>query len=145
MGCSDSAFEDAFPGSSLLKIRWVGTVLSTDQLHLINTGVIDTRGYRLKGWDRPLNIEVVVQDIKALLDALLIPKAHALIGTSMGGATTVAFASRHSDSLNRFVACDFRIASESADNAAWDQRVQLAKDHGMRDLSKQCAERTHLS
>ncbi len=88
-----------------------------------------------------MNLEVVTQDIKALLDALLIPKAHALIGVSMGGVTTVAFASRYPDRLDRFVACDFHIVSDPANEAAWDTRVQFAKDNGMEALGKQSVER----
>ena len=101
----------------------------------------DTRGYRFEGCDKPLSLEVVVQDIKALLDALRIPKAHALIGVSMGGITAVAFASRYSDRLNRFVACDLAFASDEANDAVWDQRVQFAKIHGMEALGKQSVER----
>ncbi len=88
-----------------------------------------------------MNLEVVTQDIKGLLDALLIPKAHTLIGVSMGGITTVAFASRYPDRLDRFVACDFHIVSDPANEAAWDTRVQFAKDHGMETLGKQSVER----
>lgn len=84
---------------------------------------------------------MVVQDIKSLLDALLIPKAHALIGVSMGGITTVAFASRYPDRLERMVACDLHVATEKANEAAWDERVQFAKEYGMKALGKQSAER----
>lgn len=103
--------------------------------------MVDTRGYRFEGCDKPLNLDVVTQDIKALLDALLIPKVHALIGVSMGGITTVAFASRYPDRLDRFVACDCVIASDNANEATWATRVQFAKDHGMEALGKQSVER----
>ena len=106
--------------------------------------IVDTRGYRFEGCDKPLDLEIVVEDIKALLDALRIPKAHALIGVSMGGITTVAFASRYPDRLDRFIACDLSIASEKANNEIWDQRVQFAKTHGMKALGKQSAERWFL-
>ena len=62
----------------------------------------------------------------------------------MGGITTVAFASRYPDRLDRFIACDFRIAPEKADNEIWDQRVQFAKTHSMKALGKQSAERWFL-
>lgn len=101
----------------------------------------DTRGYRFEGCDKPLNLDVVTSDIATLLDALLIIKAHALIGVSMGGITTVAFASRYPNRLEKFVACDFHVASQKANEAAWDQRVQFAKDHGMDALGKQSVER----
>lgn len=88
-----------------------------------------------------MNLDVVTSDIVALLDALLIPKVHALIGVSMGGITTVAFASRYPNRLEKFVACDFHVASEKANEAAWDQRVQFAKEHGMEALGKKSVER----
>lgn len=103
--------------------------------------MLDTRGYRFEGCDKPLNLDVVTKDIICLLDALLISKVHALIGVSMGGVTTVAFASRYPNRLDRFVACDFHVASEKANEAAWDTRVQFAKDHGMEALGKQSVER----
>lgn len=59
----------------------------------------------------------------------------------MGGITTVAFASRYPDRLERFVACDFHIVSDKANETAWDTRVQFAKDHGMEALGKQSVER----
>ena len=62
----------------------------------------------------------------------------------MGGITTVAFASRYPDRLFRFIACDFRIASEQEALSTWNQRVQFAKTHGMKALGKQSAERWFL-
>ena len=83
----------------------------------------------------------MTHDIEALLDALLIPKAFALIGVSMGGLTTIAFASRYPNRLDRFVACDFHIVSDEANEAAWDERIQFASDHGMEALGEQSVER----
>ena len=117
------------------------TISLSHQLRTVDVEVIDTRGYRFEGCDKPLNLDIVTSDIAALLDALLIPKAHALIGVSMGGITTVAFASRYPDRLEKFVACDFHVASERGNEAAWDQRVQFAKDYGMEALGKQSVER----
>ena len=114
---------------------------SPRQVRMIDLRVVDTRGYRLEGCTKPLNLDVVTQDISALLDALLISKVHALIGVSMGGITTVAFASRYPNRLDRFVASDFHVVSDEANEVAWDTRVQFAKDHGMEALGKQSVER----
>ena len=93
-----------------------------------------------------MNLDIVVSDIKALLDALLIPKSHALIGVSMGGITTVAFASRYPDRLEKLVACDFHVATDKVNEAAGDQRVQFSKDQeGMEALGKQSVERWFTS
>ena len=88
-----------------------------------------------------MTLDLVASDIKVLLDALFIPKAHALIGVSMGGITTIAFASRYPNRLDRFVACDCHIVSDMANEAAWDSRVRFAQDHGMEALGKQSVER----
>lgn len=108
---------------------------------MIDLGMIDTRGFRFEGCDKPLTLDVVAQDIEALLDALRVARAHALIGVSMGGISTVAFASRYPHRLNRFIACDLHIVSDKANEAAWASRVQFAKDHGMEALGKQSVER----
>ena len=103
--------------------------------------MVDNRGYRFDGGNKPLNLDVFAQDIAALLDALLISKVHALIGVSMGGITTVHFASQYPDRLDRFVACNFPTVSDKAFEMEWDTRVQFAKDHGMEALGKQSVER----
>ena len=108
---------------------------------MIDSDVTDTRGYRFEGCDKPLNLEIVVHDIKTLLDKLLIPKVHALIGVSMGGITTVAFASRYPDRLDRFIACNFALVAHKTDKATWEQRVQFAKDNGMEALGEQSVQR----
>ena len=59
----------------------------------------------------------------------------------MGGITTVAFASRYPQRLERFVACDFAIISDKGSETVWDQRLQFAKNLGMEALGKQSAER----
>ena len=59
----------------------------------------------------------------------------------MGGTTTVAFASRYPDRLNKFVACDLHVVADQADEAVWDQRLQFAKDNGMKALGRQSVER----
>ena len=117
------------------------TVLVPDRVRLIDSDVTDTRGYRFEGCDKPLNLEIVAQDIKILLDKLLIPKAHALIGVSMGGITTVAFASRYPDRLDRFIACNFQVVAGKAEEVTWKQRVQFAKDNGMEALGEQSVQR----
>lgn len=88
-----------------------------------------------------MTLNLVASDIAALLDALLIRKAHALIGVSMGGITAVAFGSRYPDRVERLVPCDFNIRSNPASVNVWKERIQLAKSQGMESLAKQSAER----
>ena len=55
--------------------------------------------------------------------------------------TTVAFASRHPDRLERFIACDFNIVSSAANESAWKERIKTAKVDSMSVLAKQTIER----
>jgi pimeloyl-ACP methyl ester carboxylesterase len=75
----------------------------------------------------PATLETLADDLAALLGALRIPRLHALVGVSMGGATTLRFALRHPDRLGRFVACDFNVASSAANTAAWKERIGVAE------------------
>lgn len=75
------------------------------------------------------------------MDALLISKAHALIGVSMGGLTSVAVVSRYPDRVGRLIACDFNVISNPASVRIWKERVQMAKSRGMENLAKQSVER----
>lgn len=75
-------------------------------------------------------LEMLSDDLAALLAALRIEKLHALVGVSMGGATTLKFALRHPARLARFVACDFNVASSAANTQAWKDRIALAESVG---------------
>ena len=64
-----------------------------------------------------------------------IEKVHAVIGVSMGGVTSINFAIRHPDMLEKYVACDCNVASSPANSTAWDERMELAKSKGMAELA----------
>ncbi|KAL2255997.1 hypothetical protein VTK26DRAFT_2374 [Humicola hyalothermophila] len=88
----------------------------------------DTRGrHDIPSPPVPANLDMLSSDLAALLSALRIPKLHALIGVSMGGATTVKFALKYPRLLDRFVACDFNAASSDANTAAWKERIAVAE------------------
>ncbi|KAL2755350.1 hypothetical protein ACRALDRAFT_1071347 [Sodiomyces alcalophilus JCM 7366] len=79
---------------------------------------------------RPVTLDMLASDLVELLDALRIEKLHALVGVSMGGATTLNFALRHADRVGRFVACDFNAASGAANTQAWKDRIAVAEGDG---------------
>jgi pimeloyl-ACP methyl ester carboxylesterase len=81
-------------------------------------------------------LETVTSDLVALLDALRIPKLHALIGVSMGGATTLNFALTQPDRVGRFIACDFNAASSPSNTAAWKDRIALAEEDNGKGMEK---------
>ena len=75
----------------------------------------------------PATLEMLADDLKTLLAALRIEKLDALVGVSMGGATTLKFALRNPGLVGRFVACDFNVASSDANTAAWKDRIAVAE------------------
>ncbi|KAK4130805.1 alpha/beta-hydrolase [Trichocladium antarcticum] len=85
----------------------------------------------------PANLDMLSDDLAALLFALRIRKLHALVGVSMGGATTLKFALKYPQLLDRFVACDFNVASSDANTAAWKERIAMAEkpDGGIQELA----------
>lgn len=58
-----------------------------------------------------------------------------MIGVSQGGATTLKFAIRHGDKVEKLVICDTQVKSPEANIAAWDQRIEMARSKGMGALA----------
>ena len=52
----------------------------------------------------------------------------------MGGMTAIALAEKHPDRVNRVVACDCGPASTPQSAQQWEERIALARDHGMQAL-----------
>lgn len=78
----------------------------------------------------PATLGMLADDLAAVLAALRIEKLHALVGVSMGGATTLKFALAHPGRLGRFVACDFNVSSSDANTQAWKDRIVVAESAG---------------
>lgn len=76
----------------------------------------------------PSTLDMLADDLASLLAALRTPKLSALVGVSMGGATTLNFALRHPHRLDKFVACDFNVSSSAANTAAWKERIAVAEN-----------------
>lgn len=102
----------------------------------------NARGYSQQAArSNPTRFDLLADDLEYLLQRLNISKVHAVIGVSMGGVTSINFAIRHPDMLKKFVACDCNVASSPANNTAWDERIQLAKDQGMPALAEATVKR----
>lgn len=101
----------------------------------------NTRGYRSIN-ETSVTIDVLADDVEALLDALGIKKCDTIIGDSMGGVTALNFAIRHPSRLDRFIACDCNASSTEMNNKAWEERIALAKsDGGMEKLAEKTIHR----
>jgi len=106
----------------------------------------DTRGrHDVPSPPVPATLDMLASDLATLLSGLRIEKLHALVGVSMGGATTLKFALKYPQRLEKFVACDFNVASSDANTAAWKDRITIAEDQspdsGIRKLAGVTVER----
>lgn len=98
----------------------------------------DTRGrHEVPSPPVPATLDMLADDLSAVLDALRITKLRALVGVSMGGATALKFALKYPTRLEKFVACDFNVASSAANTAAWKDRIAVAEgpDGGIKNLA----------
>jgi pimeloyl-ACP methyl ester carboxylesterase/DNA-binding SARP family transcriptional activator len=80
----------------------------------------DERGNGLSDWDNPtFSIDAFVRDLEAVVDALGLDR-FALIGSSKGGPTAMAYAARHPERVSRLVlygafAQGWRVRGDSAE------------------------------
>ncbi|MCJ1397155.1 hypothetical protein MMC11_000347 [Xylographa trunciseda] len=79
------------------------------------------------GTARPITLALLAADIAALLDALRVPRAAALLGVSLGGATVLAAALRCPARVAAFVACDTNAVAPATNRASWGERIALAE------------------
>ncbi|KAK1625737.1 Alpha/Beta hydrolase protein [Colletotrichum phormii] len=97
----------------------------------------DTRGrHAIPAPPVPATLDLLASDLRTVLDALRIPKLHALIGVSMGGATTTNFALKYPNRLKKFIACDFNSTSSAANTQAWKDRIAVAEENSGAGIAK---------
>ncbi|KAG0650087.1 hypothetical protein D0Z07_3483 [Hyphodiscus hymeniophilus] len=89
-----------------------------------------TRGRFSKCGTKPINVDVLASDIIAILDALRVKKAAAVIGVSLGGATTLNTALKYPDRVGCFVSCDTSSKSPAGNSKAWGDRIAIADREG---------------
>jgi len=83
----------------------------------------------------PITIELLAADAIALLDALRVPRATAVIGVSLGGATALCLALRYPDRVASFVSCDTNSFAPPSNPKAWKERITMAEgDVGAVDI-----------
>lgn len=104
----------------------------------------DTRGrHALPSPPTAATLATVTSDLDALRAALRIDAFACVVGVSMGGATTLRYALTHPSHLRKFIAADFNCTSSAANTAAWQDRIDIARDgeSGMRTLAGQTVAR----
>lgn len=96
----------------------------------------DTRGrHAIPQPPKKATMDMLADDLLVVLDALRITKLHALVGVSMGGATTLNFALKYPERLSKFIACDFNYKSSEANTKAWGERSEMAEGGQIRELA----------
>ncbi|MCJ1281947.1 hypothetical protein MMC26_001270 [Xylographa opegraphella] len=88
----------------------------------------DTRGRTSHvGSAHPATLAVLAADIIHLLDALRVPRAAALIGVSLGGATVLKTALHYPARVGTFIACDTNAVAPASNRSSWGERIAVAE------------------
>ncbi|KFY18222.1 hypothetical protein V492_00042 [Pseudogymnoascus sp. VKM F-4246] len=86
-----------------------------------------TRGRLDACGDQPITVDLLASDIIDILDALRVPKAAAVIGVSLGGATTLNVALNYPNRVSSIISCDTSAKSPAGNSKAWGERIELAR------------------
>ncbi|KAF2807191.1 alpha/beta-hydrolase [Mytilinidion resinicola] len=90
----------------------------------------NTRGRSSNSGSQPVTVDLLASDILSLLDALRVPRAAAVIGVSLGGATALTVGLKYPDRVATFVACDTNANSPAGNSKAWGERIAIAEKEG---------------
>ena len=83
----------------------------------------DARGHGQSPWDNePFTIEDLAEDLRDLLDALGLDRAH-IVGLSMGGTTAIVFAATYPERVNRLVLVDCSACYGPTRVSDWEARA----------------------
>ena len=91
----------------------------------------DTRGHG--GTDAPpgpYSLELLAEDVRALLEALAIERTH-FVGISMGGMIGQTLALAHPQLLAGLVLCDTSASAPPEAGRIWNERIEVARTGGM--------------
>ncbi|KAI9696525.1 MAG: hypothetical protein M1820_008153 [Bogoriella megaspora] len=108
----------------------------------------NSRGRSKNAGNVPVTLDVLTSDIIALLDALRVVKAAAIIGVSLGGATTLNTALKFPDRVEALISCDTNAKAPPSNPKAWGERVEVAEKEdaqaqsGAKVVGEQLAEMT---
>ena len=109
---------------------FLSSLLSNPQSRHYRVLRYPTRGRSRECGDAAITVDLLASDILALLDALRVPKAHTLIGVSLGGATVLNVALKYPERVANFVSCDTNVKSPSGNRKTWGERIAIAEAEG---------------
>ncbi|MGD9952252.1 MAG: 3-oxoadipate enol-lactonase [Burkholderiales bacterium] len=101
----------------------------------------DTRGHGGSGApEGPYTLEMLADDLKALLDALGVKNPH-YCGLSMGGMIGQTFALKYPGVFRTLMLADTTSRYPAEAGPLWEQRIAIARDKGMQPLVQPTLER----
>lgn len=101
----------------------------------------DQRGHGLsQASDGAYSIDLVAQDLLALMDALEIERA-SLVGISMGAMTVLTAAKHQPERVERLVVCDCGPAASEASASQWRERIEKVSARGMASIVDETLQR----
>lgn len=101
----------------------------------------DTRGHgRTTATPGPYSLDLLADDLKALIDALDIEKVR-FVGLSMGGMIGQVFALKYPSRLHSLVLCDTTSFYPPSVRPVWMARIEEAREQGMPALAASTLER----
>jgi len=83
----------------------------------------------------PNTMSIQAKDIAHILDTLKITNVLSVIGVSQGGAVALSFGTQFGDKTKSVVSCDTGPKTPAGNKQAWADRIVLAKEKGMSELS----------
>ncbi|KAF8856827.1 alpha/beta-hydrolase [Acephala macrosclerotiorum] len=86
-----------------------------------------TRGRSSVCGNKKITVDVLASDIIALLDGLRVKKAAAVIGVSLGGATTLNAALSYPERVAAFISCDTSSKSPAGNSKVWGERIAVSE------------------
>lgn len=102
---------------------------------------VDVRGHgQSPVTPRPYTLELLADDIAALLDGMGIARAH-FVGLSLGGMIGQAFALRHAAKLDRLVIANSTSGYGPDGPANWRARIKAVEDGGLEAIRDMVAAR----
>lgn len=91
----------------------------------------DTRGHgKTSAPPAPYTLELLADDLVALMDALGIERVH-FVGISLGGMVGQVFALGHPERLASLVLCDTTSHYSPDARPAWEERIRTVREKGM--------------
>jgi len=121
------------------------SIMTTSAMWRRQAGLLRQAGYRAIAYDArghggsvvspaPYRMRQLADDAIGLLDALGVERAH-FVGLSLGGMIAFDLAARYPRRLMSAVICDARADAPESFARPWDERIELAREQGMKSLA----------